>query len=200
MSEAAAVKSLVVGISGASGALYAIRLLMALRDIQEVETHLVISPAGEQMVKHEASMKLDEVVGLADFNYSSDDFFAPMASGSFRAAGMVIVPCSMKRLAGIANSYGNDLMGRAADVMLKERRRLVLLVRETPLHSGHLELMLKVSRLGGVIMPPVPALYQKPATIVEMADHTVGRILSLFDITTKLYQPWGEKGVKCEKE
>lgn len=193
MSEAVVTKPLIVGISGASGALYAIRLLLALQDIQEIETHLVISPAGEQIVKYEGLMKLDEVVALADFNYSPDDFFAPLASGSFRSAGMVIVPCSMKRLSAIANSYSDDLMGRAADVMLKERRRLVLLVRETPLHSGHLELMLKVSRLGGVIMPPVPALYQKPTTIVEMADQIVGRILSLFDITTRLYQPWGVK-------
>lgn len=200
MSESVVVKPLIVGISGASGALYAIRLLLALQDIKEIETHLVISPAGEQLVRHEGAIPLDEVLALADFYYSPDDFFAPLASGSFSAAGMVIVPCSMKRLSGIANSYGDDLMGRAADVMLKERRRLVLLVRETPLHSGHLELMLKVSRLGGVIMPPVPALYQKPATIVEMADQTVGRILSLFDITTKLYQPWGEKGIKNEKK
>ena len=191
MFESVVAKPFIIGISGASGALYAIRLLLALQNIKEIETHLVVSPGGEQMLKHEEVLPLDEVLALADFYYSPDDFFAPMASGSFSSAGMVIVPCSMKRLSGVANSYGDDLMGRAADVMLKERRRLVLLVRETPLHSGHLELMLKVSRLGGVIMPPVPALYQKPATIVEMADQTVGRILSLFQIKTNLYQPWG---------
>ncbi len=193
MTKKPVVKQLIVGVSGASGALYAIRLLQALSELDEVETHLVISMMGEEIIKHEIATDLKEVVALADHCYAPDDFFAPLASGSFNCAGMVIVPCSMKRLAGIANSYGNDLMGRAADVMLKERRRLVLLVRETPLHSGHLELMLKVSRLGGVIMPPVPALYQKPSTIVEMADHTVGRILSLFDIANELYKPWGKK-------
>ncbi|MBN2705933.1 MAG: UbiX family flavin prenyltransferase, partial [Deltaproteobacteria bacterium] len=137
------------------------------------------------------------VYTLADYHYPADDFFAGPASGSFPALGMVIAPCSMKRLAGIAHSYADDLLGRAADVTLKERRRLVLLPRETPLHSGHLELMLKVSRLGGIIMPPLPAFYQRPESIEMMVDQTIGRVLSLFDIDNNLYQQWGKEGVNA---
>ncbi|HDS17078.1 MAG TPA: UbiX family flavin prenyltransferase [Proteobacteria bacterium] len=185
-------KIIVVGVSGASGALYAERLLLALRAADGVESHLIVSPVAARIIEHECRLGLAEFQALADYSHAADDFFAAPASGSFAATGMVIAPCSMKRLAGIANSFADDLMGRAADVMLKERRRLLLLVRETPLHSGHLELMLKVSRLGGVIMPPVPALYQRPAGIVEMADQTIGRVMSLFGIENELYQAWGQ--------
>lgn len=186
-------KSLVVGISGASGAIYGLRLLRALQGQPTVESHLVVSESGLATMLYECEISPDQLYELADFHYANNDFFAGPASGSFPADGMVIAPCSMKRLAGIAASYADDLMGRAADVMLKERRRLVLMPRETPLHSGHLEQMLKVSRLGAVLMPPLPAFYQRPAGIEEMVDQSIGRVLTLFGIDNKLFQPWGKK-------
>ena len=150
---------IIVGISGASGATYGIRLLELLSAEKEVETHLVISQAGETNIRHETGWKIDEIKALADFNYDIGDIGARLASGSFKRDGMIVAPCSMKTLSALANSYTGNLLTRAADVSLKERKRLVLLVRETPLHLGHLRNMEKLSEIRAIIMPPVPAFY-----------------------------------------
>jgi polyprenyl P-hydroxybenzoate/phenylacrylic acid decarboxylase-like protein len=173
---------LIVAITGASGVIYAVRLLQALRRIEHCESHLVISPAGALTARHELDMSLSDIVGLAHVVHKQRDIAASISSGSFVTAGMVIAPCSMKTLASIAMGMGDNLISRAADVVLKERRRLVLLARETPLNLAHLRNMTAVTEMGGVICPPVPAFYNRPKTLDDIVDHTVGRVLDLFGL------------------
>ncbi len=183
-------KSIVVGITGASGVIYGVKLLEVLSKLG-METHLIITQAGLKNLEIETGDNLTVLKSMASHVYDEDDLSAPLASGSFRVDGMVVAPCSIKTLSAIANSYSHNLLVRAADVMLKERRRLVLLVRETPLHEGHLELMLKVTRMGGMIMPPVPAFYHHPKTIDDLIDQTIGKVLDLFSVDAKLFKRWG---------
>ena len=185
------VTRLVVGISGASGVIYGIRLLEILEKLP-VETHLVMSRAAELAISYETDRKSAEIRSLADFSYPAADIAAPISSGSFKSVGMIIAPCSMRSLAEIATGATASLLTRAADVVLKERRRLVLMVRETPLHTGHLRNMLALSEMGAIIAPPVPAFYSAPETIAEMVDHTVGRVLDLFGLESGTVRRWGE--------
>lgn len=175
-------KRLIIGISGASGAIYGARLLQVLRGVEGVETHLVMSNAARQTLALETSLSLRDVQALADVVYDARDIAASISSGSFKTMGMVILPCSIKTLSGIVNSYSDGLLTRAADVVLKERRPLVLCVRETPLHLGHLRLMTQAAELGAVIMPPVPAFYHRPQTVEDIIDQTVNRVIDQFDI------------------
>jgi len=177
-------------MSGASGAIYGIRLLEVLKDVADVETHLVMSDSAKLNIAVETDFSAKEVEALADHVHSNKDIGASIASGSFRTDGMVIAPCAIKTLSAIANSYADSLIVRAADVILKERRRLVLVPRETPLHTGHCELLLKASQLGAVIAPPMPAHSIKPQTIDDLVNHHVGRVLDLFDIDPGLVQRW----------
>jgi flavin prenyltransferase len=183
---------LIIGISGASGAIYAIRLLEVLRGVAEVETHLVISGAARQTIALETDYSLTAVEALADVTYRINDIAAAISSGSYATLGMVVVPCSMKTLAGIAFSLSDNLLLRAADVTLKERRRLVVVARETPLHLGHLRLMTQVTELGGLIMPPMPAFYHRPQSLAEIIDQTVNRVLDQFGIVLSedLFKRW----------
>ncbi len=175
-------KRLVIGISGASGAIYGIRLLELLRDVADVETHLVISQSAGITIGLETDFTPEQVADLADVTYRFGDIAAAISSGSFRTMGMVVMPCSMKTLAGIAHSFSSNLLLRAADVTLKERRRLLIVSRETPLHLGHLRLMTQVTELGGIIMPPAPAFYHRPQTIDDIVNQTVNRALDLMGI------------------
>ncbi len=175
-------KRLIVGISGASGAIYGVRLLQVLRDVADVETHLVMSQAARQTLSLETDYSLRDVQALADVVHDARDIAASISSGSFKTAGMVILPCSIKTLSGIVNSYTDTLVTRAADVVLKERRPLVLCVRETPLHLGHLRLMTQAAELGAVIMPPVPAFYHRPQSLDDVINQTVNRVTDQFDI------------------
>jgi len=180
---------LIVGITGATGSIFGIRLLQALQG-SGVETHVVVSKWGMRTLAHETSYTLDQVQGMATAYYSPNDQGAAISSGSFVTGGMVVAPCSMRTLAAIANGQGDHLIHRAADVILKERRKLVLVVREMPLNDIHLENMLKLSRMGVVILPPVPAFYNHPHSIDEMVDHIVMRILDQFDIHLGLTERW----------
>ncbi len=182
-------KPLVVGISGASGAIYGIRLLEALRALG-VETHLVMSKAARVTIAQETNYTVRAVEQLATQSYSPENTGAPIASGSFPARGMVVVPCSIKTLSGIAHAYTDNLLTRAADVTLKEGRPLILAVRETPLHLGHLRLMVQAAEQGAIIMPPMPAFYTHPETIEDIVQQTVGRILARLGIANEFYQPW----------
>ena len=184
-------KRLIVGISGASGATYGVRLLQALKPLA-VETHLIMSQSAEVTLAYETDYKVVDVQALADVSYSVRDIGAATASGSFPAHGMIIAPCSIRSMSEIATGVTSNLLTRSADVTLKERRRLVLLVRETPLHTGHLRTMLALSEIGAVIMPPVPAFYARPETVADIVDHTVGRALDLFDIDTGQVRRWGD--------
>lgn len=175
-------KRLIVGISGASGAIYGVRLLQVLRDVADIETHLVMSPAARQTLSLETDFSLRDVQAMADVVHDARDIAANISSGSFKTAGMVVLPCSIKTLSGIVHSYTDGLLTRAADVVLKERRPLVLCVRETPLHLGHLRLMTQAAELGAVIMPPVPAFYHAPKTLDDIINQTVNRVLDQFDI------------------
>ncbi|ABP61525.1 MULTISPECIES: UbiX family flavin prenyltransferase [Enterobacteriaceae] len=175
-------KRLIVGISGASGAIYGVRLLQVLRDVPEVETHLVMSQAARQTLTLETDFSLRDVQALANVVHDARDIAASISSGSYKTAGMVILPCSIKTLSGVVNSYTDTLVTRAADVVLKERRPLVLCVRETPLHLGHLRLMTQAAELGAVIMPPVPAFYHRPQSLDDVINQTVNRVLDQFDI------------------
>jgi flavin prenyltransferase len=183
-------RRLVVGISGASGALYGVRLLELLRPLP-LETHLVVSRSAQLTLAAETAVKPAELAALADAVYSPADIAAPIASGSFRTIGMVVAPCSVRSLAEIAYGTTSSLLTRAADVVLKERRRLVLLVRETPLHLGHLRAMIAATEAGAVVYPPVPALYAGPESIAAMVDHTLGRVLDLFDLDPGTVRRWG---------
>ncbi len=180
---------LIIGITGASGIAYGVRMLAVLRNTP-VETHLLISRAGEIALANETDVKLAGLRAMADVHYRVDDIAAAPASGSFRTAGMVIAPCSVRTMSEIATGVTTTLLTRAADVTLKERRRLVLMVRETPLHSGHLRTMLALSEMGAIIAPPVPAFYAAPRSLEEMIDHTVGRVLDLFGIDVGLMARW----------
>ena len=183
-------KSIIVGMTGASGVIYGVRILEVLSKLG-METHFIITQAGLKNLEIETNANINELKSMASHVYDEGDLIAPLASGSFKVDGMVVAPCSIKTLSAIANSYSHNLLVRAADVMLKERRRLVLLVRETPLHEGHLELMLKVTRMGGVIIPPVPAFYHHPKTIEDLIDQTIGKVLDLFSIDANLFRRWG---------
>lgn len=176
-------KRLIIGISGASGAIYGVRLLQVLRDVTDVETHLVMSAAARQTLALETDLSVRDVQALANVNHDTRDIAASISSGSFQTVGMVILPCSIKTLSGIVHSYTDGLLTRAADVVLKERRPLVLCVRETPLHLGHLRLMTQAAEIGAVIMPPVPAFYHRPQTLDDVINQTVNRVLDQFDIS-----------------
>jgi 4-hydroxy-3-polyprenylbenzoate decarboxylase len=186
------VKRLIIGISGASGAIYGVRLLQVLREVSDIETHLVMSQAARQTLSLETDLSLRDVQAFADVVHDARDIAASISSGSFKTMGMVILPCSMKTLSGIVNSYTDGLLTRAADVVLKERRPLVLCVRETPLHLGHLRLMTQAAEIGAVIMPPVPAFYHRPQTIDDIINQTVNRVLDLFniDLPQDLFTRW----------
>lgn len=182
---------LIIGISGSSGIIYGIRLLEALRALS-IETHLVVSKAGHLTRAYETHLSATQLTDLATVYHRYHDIAAPIASGSFKTLGMIIAPCSMKTVGEIASGVTCNLLSRAADVVLKERRRLVLLPRETPLHAGHLQNMLHITQMGGIICPPVPAFYNQPQTIMDLVDDTVGRVLDLFDIDNQLVRRWGE--------
>jgi len=187
--SAAKPERLVVGISGASGVLMGIRLLEVLQP-SPIETHLIISPAARVTIAQETGWKISDVQALANVHYNDQDISASMASGSFATRGMVVIPCSIKSLSAIANSYSADLLSRAADVTLKEGRPLVLVVREAPLHRGHLRLMEQAAEAGAIIFPPVPAFYARPQTLDDVVDQIVGRVLARLGIENDLYMKW----------
>lgn len=186
-------KRLIIGISGASGAIYGVRLLEVLQGVPDIETHLIMSNAARQTLALETDLQLRDVQSLADVVHDSRDIAASVSSGSFKTAGMVILPCSMKTLSGIVHSYTDNLLTRAADVVLKEHRRLVLCVRETPLHLGHLRMMTTAAELGAIVMPPIPAFYHRPQTLQDIIDQTVNRVIDQFDIEMPedLFTRWG---------
>lgn len=186
-------KRLVIGISGASGAIYAIRLLEVLKQLEYIETHLIISNAAKQTIAAETEYSIQDVKALADVNYDVRDIGAAISSGSYRTLGMIILPCSIKTLSGIAYSYTDDLITRAADVCLKERKPLVLCVRETPLHLGHLRLMTQAAEIGAQITPLMPAFYHHPKTVQDIVDQSVNRLCDQFEIQLEqdLFQRWG---------
>ncbi len=181
---------LIIAITGASGAIFGIRLLEILKEMKDVETHLIISKSANITINSETKYKISEVKALADFSYNIEDISACMASGSFRTDGMIIAPCSIKTMSAIAHSYCDNLITRSADVILKERKKLVLMLRETPLHLTHLRNMVAIAENGGIIYPPVPAFYQNPETIDDIVNHTVCRILDLFDIDSNKLKRW----------
>ncbi|MBN9355708.1 UbiX family flavin prenyltransferase [Herbaspirillum huttiense] len=186
---------LIVAITGATGAIYGVRLLEHLRKHGQVETHLMVSEAGVLNLHQELDMRRKDVEALADVVHNVRDVGACIASGSFASTGMVVAPCSMKTLAAVAHGLSDNLITRAADVVLKERRRLVLMVRETPFNLAHLRNMTSVTEMGGVIFPPLPGFYQRPASMEEMVDHTLGRVLDMFGISMQLTPEWqGMKG------
>jgi 4-hydroxy-3-polyprenylbenzoate decarboxylase len=185
------VQRLIVGITGASGAIFGVSALKALRTAG-IETHLIISRSGQITAAHELELKLSELTALADVVYKIDDIAAAISSGSFKTMGMLIAPCSIRTLSEISSGVTSSLLTRAADVVLKERRRLLLMVRETPYHLGHLRSMTQVTEMGAIVMPPVPAFYTRPATIDDIVDHSVGRALDLFGIDTGRLRRWGE--------
>ncbi|MDM0117658.1 UbiX family flavin prenyltransferase [Variovorax sp. J22R133] len=175
-------KRLIIAITGASGTVYGVRLLQLLRAMPDWETHLLMSASGALTASQEFDMKRADIEALADVVHNVKDIGAAVSSGSFRTAGMVIAPCSMKTLAGVAHGIADNLITRAADVVLKERRRLVVMARETPLNLSHLRNMTAVTEMGGIVFPPVPAFYARPSSIDDLVDHTVGRVLDLFDV------------------
>lgn len=183
-------KRLIIAITGATGAVYGVRLLQAIRNTSDIETHLMVSDAGVLNLHQELDMNRKDVEALAHVVHNVRDIGASIASGSFQSDGMIIAPCSMKTLASVAHGLSDNLIARAADVVLKERRRLVLMVRETPFNLAHLRNMTAVTEMGGIIFPPLPGFYQRPQTIAEMVDHTVGRVLDLFAIKHELAPRW----------
>ncbi|HDZ09407.1 UbiX family flavin prenyltransferase [Pseudohongiella sp.] len=183
-------KRLIIGMSGASGLIYGIRMLEVLKTAPGIETHLVLTGAARLNISLETDWQADAVMAMADEVHSVKDLAASIASGSFRTDGMIVAPCSMKTLSAIVHSYADNLLTRAADVVLKERRRLVLMPRETPLHVGHCELLLKACQLGAIVAPPMPALYTKPQTVDDIINHSVGRVLDLFDVDSGLVKRW----------
>lgn len=184
------VRRLIIAITGATGAVYGVRLLQVLRGIPDIETHLIVSDAGVLNLHQELDMKRKEVEALAHVVHNVRDIGASIASGSFQSDGMVIAPCSMKTLAAVANGLSDNLITRAADVALKERRRLVLMVREAPFNLAHLRNMTAVTEMGGIIYPPLPSFYHRPNTIADMVDHTIGRVLDLYSISQMLAPRW----------
>jgi 4-hydroxy-3-polyprenylbenzoate decarboxylase len=189
------VKRLIVGISGATGAIYGIRLLEVLAK-SDVETHLIITEAAEKTILMETDWKVEKVRSLARVTYDIQNIGGDIASGSFESEGMVIIPCSIKSLSAIANSFNVNLLIRAADVAIKEKRRLILVVRETPLHKGHLTLMTNLADMGVIILPPIPAFYHHPKTIDDLINHTVGKVLDLLGINHHLFERWGSPKIK----
>lgn len=183
-------KRLIIGISGASGVIYGIRMLEMLKDVPDVETHLVISNGGKLNIKLETDWKLEDVEALADVVHSDQNLAATISSGSFKTEGMIVAPATMKTLSGIVNSYSDNLIVRAADVVLKERRKLVIMPREAPLHVGHTRLMHEAALMGAIISPPMPAFYNLPKTIDDQVNHSVGRVLDLFDIDNEIVKRW----------
>lgn len=181
---------IIIGITGATGVVYAVRLLQVLRETTTIETHLVISEAGIMSLQQEVGMKKKQIEAMADVIYNVKNIGAAIASGSFQTMGMIVAPCSMKTLGSVANGLSENLISRSADVTLKERRPLVMMVRETPLNLAHLRNMVAVTEMGGIIFPPVPSFYQHPASIAEMVDHSVGRVLDLFHIPHQLTPEW----------
>lgn len=190
ITKAAQPRRLIIGMSGASGAPYGVRILEVLRRVGTHEVHLVMTEAAKLNVGIETKLRIKDVERLADVVHSVRNISAAIASGSFRTDGMIIAPCSMRSLSGVVHSYSDNLLLRAADVVLKERRRLVVLPRETPLHAGHCKLMYEASLLGVVVFPPVPAFYNRPRTIDDLLDDAAGRVLSLFDMDAGLVRPW----------
>ncbi|MBU4425279.1 MAG: UbiX family flavin prenyltransferase [Proteobacteria bacterium] len=184
-------KRIVIGISGASGVIYGVRMLSLLKE-KDFETHLILSEAGKKNIEIETSYKAEEVAAMAHYTYDNKDVGAALASGSFLTEGMVVVPCTIKTLSGIANSYTDNLLVRAADVTLKEKRKLVLVVRETPLHKGHLRLMTMAADMGAHILPPVPSFYHQPKTIEDLIDQTIGKVFDYLGIKHDLFRRWGE--------
>lgn len=183
-------KRILVGIAGASGAIYGIRLLECLKET-DYEIHLIISAAGKLNIEIETNYTVEDVAQMADYVYDHNDVAAGPSSGSFLTEGMVIVPCTVKTLSGIANSYTENLLVRAADVSLKEKRKLVLVVRETPLHKGHLALMTRAADMGAHILPPIPSFYHQPKTIQDIVDQTIGKIFDYMGVQHNLFQRWG---------
>jgi 4-hydroxy-3-polyprenylbenzoate decarboxylase len=192
-------KRIVVGISGASGVIYGARLLQVLKDT-DYETHLIISESGKLNFEIETQYKAAEIESMADRVYDHKNMAASLASGSFITEGMVVVPCTIKTLSGIANSYNENLLVRAADVMLKEKRKLVLVVRETPLHKGHLRLMTMAADMGAHILPPVPSFYHQPKSIQDIIDQTIGKIFDYLGIQHDLFKRWGENKLKTDDQ
>jgi 4-hydroxy-3-polyprenylbenzoate decarboxylase len=188
-------RRLIIGISGATGAIYGVRMLEILSKIEDIETHLVLSKAGKMTIQVETPYSVKDVEAMADVVHDINNVGASISSGSFRTQGMVIAPCSMKSMGAIAHSLGGDLLVRAADVVLKERKNLVLVVRETPLHLGHLEAMASLARMGAVIFPPVPAFYHRPKTLDDIINQTVTRILDQFDLDVSLFHRWDDEGM-----
>jgi 4-hydroxy-3-polyprenylbenzoate decarboxylase len=182
---------IVIGISGASGVIYGVRMLSLLKE-KDVETHLILSEAGKKNIEIETGLKSSDVTAMARYTYDNKDVGAALASGSFLTEGMVVVPCTIKTLSGIANSYTDNLLVRAADVTLKEKRKLVLVVRETPLHKGHLRLMTMAADLGAHILPPVPSFYHQPKTIEDLIDQTIGKVFDYLGIKHDLFRRWGQ--------
>lgn len=191
---------LIVGISGATGAIYGVRILEVLAGMKDVETHLVLTRAGKMTIQVETTHSVKEVEAMADVVHDINNVGASISSGSFRTEGMVIAPCSMKSMGGIAHSVGGDLLVRAADVVLKERKKLVLLARETPLHLGHLESMVTLTRMGAVIFPPVPAFYHRPKTLDDVINQTVTRVLDQFGIDVNLFERWSDEQMRRHPE
>lgn len=187
-------RRLILGITGASGVIYGVRALEILRPMPDIEVHLVISPSAIRTLGDETDLDVDYVKGLADRLYSYRDIGAAISSGSFTTLGMLVAPCSAKTLSGIANSYDDELIVRAADVCLKERRRVVLMFRETPLHAGHIRLMEQATLNGAIVMPPVPAFYQRPQTVDDIVTQSVGRALDLFGIEAGVVRRWKDEG------
>ncbi len=185
-------KRIIVGISGASGVIYGVRTLMHLRDMPDVETHLVLSEGALVNIPIETEHSVAEVKAVAHVVHKPDNLAATIASGSFKTEGMLVIPCSIKTLSGIANSYADNLLVRAADVCLKEKRKLALIVRETPLHKGHLELMARAAEYGALILPPMPAFYHAPKTIEDVIDQTIGKAFDYFGLEHTLFRRWGE--------
>lgn len=184
-------KRLIIAMTGATGAVYGVRMLQVLREQAEWESHLVISAAGLVNLNHEMQLSRHALYALADVSYGIDDIAASIASGSFKTEGLIIAPCSMKTLAAVAHGFGDNLISRAADVALKERRRVVIMPREAPLHLVHIRNMASVTEMGGIIFPPMPAFYSKFDSVAEMVNETVGRILDMFGVdVTGLYKPW----------
>jgi 4-hydroxy-3-polyprenylbenzoate decarboxylase len=183
-------RRIIVGISGSSGAIYGVRLVEVLAEVPDVETHLIISKGAETTIEYETSYGVDQVRKLADFVHSEKSLGDSIASGTFMTDGMIVAPCSIKQLSSIAHSFNADLMTRAADVCLKERRKLVLVVRETPLHLGHLRLMTQVTEAGAIVLPPVPGFYTLPSSISDIIDHTITKILDQFDVGVSLIERW----------
>ena len=183
-------KRFIVGITGASGVIYGVRMLEALRAIPEIEVHLILSKAAKLTIGYELDLSVKEIEELADEVHNNANIGASISSGSFKTMGMAVIPCSIKTLSGIVNAYNESLMHRAADVVLKERRRLVIVPRETPLNRNHLDLMIRLLDSGGILIPPMPAFYHRPKTLDDIINHTVGKVLDMFDIEHDLFRRW----------